>query len=337
MKVTIKDVAKAAQVSVATASMAINNRPGIKKETRDKVVSVAKELHYYPDYSARSLVTRDSNSLGLIIPEIQNPFYSAIVDYMTQLAEERGYQMLLAISNNSSQQEKAYIEMFLSKRVKGIIIVPMIANNPDIGHIDMIRNSGVPLVFCTENYGDCKEATVMCDFVKGEYDITKYLIEKGLKVFSFVSTKMNVKFAKLRYEGFLAAIQEAGLTVDQDRIFLLDHPRYPEAYQITDQIIQNLPEAIVCINDIMTIAILKRLYERGIKIPADVSLAGFDDMMFSELVQKPLTTVRHPLDKICKMSMDLLEEQMKNGSLTEEKQGKVYLIEPQLVIRETTI
>jgi LacI family transcriptional regulator len=157
MKVTIKDVAKAAQVSVATASMAINNRPGIKKETRDKVVSVAKELHYYPDYSARSLVTRDSNSLGLIIPEIQNPFYSAIVDYMTQLAEERGYQMLLAISNNSSQQEKAYIEMFLSKSVKGIINLPMIANNPEIGHIDMIRNSGVPLVFCTENYGNAKK------------------------------------------------------------------------------------------------------------------------------------------------------------------------------------
>ena len=338
MKVTIKDVAKAANVSVATASMALNNKKGVNEMTKQKVIDVAKELYYIPDHSARSLVTKDSNCIGLIIPEIQNPFYSTIVDIITRIAEENGYMLLLGISNSKSQHEEEYIKLFLSRRVLGIIIVPMLCESPNIDHLNIIRSANIPLVFCTESYGKCDEPTVMCDFEYGEYEMTKYLVKRGLRDFCFVSTRFQAQFALLRLKGYKKALDEAGIPLDESKMFFLDQPRYANAYGITDKIIKLKPQAIICINDIMTIGILKRLVENGIEVPNDVSLAGFDDMMFSELVQKPLTTVRQPLEDICAMAMRILEEKINAGNDQNEiEKGKVYYLKPQLVIRDTTI
>jgi LacI family transcriptional regulator len=281
---------------------------------------------------------RDSSCIGLIIPEIQNPFYSAVVDIITRIAEENGYMLLLGISNNKSIQEEEYVKLFLSRRVLGIIIVPMLRDNANISHLDMVRSANIPLVFCTENYGDCEEPTVLCDFEAGQYEMTKYLIKKGLRDFCFVSTKLQVKFALLRFKGFERALSEAGIPLDESKIFLLDQPRYGDAYVITDEILKCRPEAIVCINDIMTIGIMKRLAERNVDVPNDISLAGFDDMMFSQLVQKPLTTVKQPLEEICGMAMQILEKKIRvKSEQSEIERGKVYYIKPELVIRGTTV
>lgn len=338
MKLTIKDVARAAKVSVATASMALNNREGVNEKTRSKVLDIAREMNYVPDHSARSLVMQSSNVIGLMIPEIQNPFYSAIVDILTRIAEDRGYTLLLGISNSSSRQEAEYVRMFLSRRVCGVIMVPMLFNHPDISHLEMLRAAEVPLVFCTENYALCDEPLVMCDFASGQYAITKYLLDKGLTDFWFVSTDMDVQFARFRYEGYCRALREAGLEVNKKRVMLLQSPRYQQAYEATDRIVDDLPQAVLCINDIMSMAIMKRMMERGLHIPQDVSLAGFDDVMFSELVSPPLTTVRQPLKAICEKTMEILEEKLRAGAgQASVERGRTYLIQPELVIRGTTI
>jgi LacI family transcriptional regulator len=338
MKPTIKDVARTAKVSVATASMALNHREGVSEKTRAKVLGIAQEMNYVPDHSAGSLVMQSSNAIGLMIPEIQNPFYSAIVDILTRIAEDKGYTLLLGISNSSSRQEAEYVRMFLSRRVCGVIVVPMLADHPDISHLQMLRAADVPLVFCTENYDGCDEPAVMCDFASGQYAITKYLLDKGLRDFWFVSTNLDVQFARFRYEGYCRALREAGLEVDKRRVMLLQAPRYREAYEATDQIIDDLPQAVLCINDIMTMAIMKRMNERGLRIPGDVSVAGFDDVMFSQLVSPPLTTVRQPLEAICEKTMGILEEKLRAGAdQAQVERGRAYLIQPELVIRETTI
>lgn len=338
MKVTIKDVAKAAHVSVATASMALNDKKGVNEITKQKVLEKARELYYVPDHSARSLVTKDSSCIGLIIPEIQNPFYSAVVDIITRIAEENGYMLLLGISNSKSRQEAEYVKLFLSRRVLGVIIVPMLREAPNIEHLNMIRSANVPLVFCTENYGDCDEPTVLCDFELGQYEMTKYLISKNLTDLCFVSTSMQVKFAILRFKGYKKALEEAGIPLDETKLFLLDQPRYSAAYEITDEIIKCHPQAIVCINDIMTIGILKRLAEKNIRVPDEISLVGFDDMMFSQLVQKPLTTVKQPLDEICGKAMAILQKKIHAGNeQADVERGKTYYIKPEIIIRDTTI
>lgn len=337
MKLTIKDVARAAGVSVATASMALNDRDGVRETTKAKVRRVAREMNYVPDYSARSLVMQDSNCIGLMIPEIQNPFYSAIVDHITRIIEERGFTLILGITNSNSRQEEEYVRMFLSRRVQGVIVVPMLADHPETGHLDLLRAADVPIVFCTERYDDCNEPLVMCDFASGQYDATKYLIDKGLKDFWFVSTSMDTQFAHLRYEGFAWAMKEANIDINPDRVMLLETPRYDKAYAATDRIIDDLPEAVICINDIMAMAIMKRMAERGLNIPNDISVVGFDDIMFSELVSPPLTTVRQPVQEICEKTVEILEAKLnaeKNQS--EVEKGNVYLIPPELVVRKTT-
>lgn len=338
MKPTIRDVAKAAGVSVATASMALNDRDGVSEATKAKVLQVSKELNYVPDYSARSLVMQDSNCIGLLIPEIQNPFYSAIVDIITRIAEDRGFNVLLGITNSSSRQEEEYVRMFLSRRVRGVIVVPMLADHPEIKHLELLRAADIPIVFCTERYDRCDEPLVMCDFASGQYEVTKYLIDKGLSDFWFVSTAMDVQFARLRYEGFDRAMKEANIPIDPERVMLLDVPRYKQAYEATDRIIEDLPEAVICINDIMTMAIMKRMAERGLSIPEDISVVGFDDIMFSELVSPPLTTVRQPIQEICEKTMQILEAKFNaGGEQAKVEQGSIYLVQPELIVRKTTI
>lgn len=338
MKRTIKDVARAAGVSVATASMALNDRDGVSESTKAKVRRVAREMNYVPDYSARSLVMQDSNCIGLMIPEIQNPFYSAIVDIITRIVEEKGFTLILGITNSNSRQEEEYVRMFLSRRVQGVIVVPMLAGHPEIKHLDLLRAADIPIVFCTERYDDCDEPLVMCDFASGQYAATKFLIDKGLRDFWFVSTSMDVMFARLRYEGFARAMNEAKIPIDPNRVMLLETPRYNQAYEATDRIIDDLPEAVICINDIMTMAIMKRLEERGLNIPQDISVVGFDDIMFSELVSPPLTTVRQPIQEICEKTVEILEAKLNAGADQKKvEQGNVYLIQPELVVRKTAI
>lgn len=338
VRITIKDVARAASVSVATASMALNGKKGISDATRDRVMQVAKSLNYVPDYSARALVMGDSNCIGLMIPEIQNPFYCAIVDIVTRMAETKGYTLLLGITNNSTKQEREYIKLFLSRRVVGVIIVPVLSNAPTTSHLEMLRLSDVPMVFCTDRYEGCNEPAVMCDFELGEYEMTNYLIDKGLRNFCFLSTNIRANFSLLRQKGFDRALTEHDIPLNKDNVFLLDHPNYWAAYEITDRISSRNPEAIISINDIMTMAVVKRLMELGVDVPGDVSVAGFDDTMFSELVAKPLTTVRQPLESICQQSMDILEERISQGATRRNDQsGQVYYMKPSLVIRSTTI
>ena len=337
-KSTIKDVAKVAGVSVATVSMALNNRAGVNAETRMRVLRVARSMNYVPSYSAQSLVTQESNCVGLLIPEIQNPFYDAIVDIMSHLAEKHGFTLLLGITNNSVEQEEKYIRFFLSHRVQGVIAIPVLNKAGSGRTLDVLRAANVPIVFCTERYCDSTEPVVMCDFVQGQYEITKYLIDRGLRDFWYVTVDTQAQYATLRYEGYVRALREAGLPVRPEREMRVEVPKYEHVYRQVERFLEDRPEAIICINDIMTMAIIKRLHEKGLRIPEDISVVGFDDIMFSSLVYPPLTTVHQPIEEICERTiallLDLIAEKPVAGDAPE---GGVHLIAPHLVIRETTI
>ncbi len=338
MRVTIRDVAKASDVSVATASMALNNRSGVREATRERVRRTAREMNYIPNHSARSLVMQDSNSLGLIIPEIKNPFFSAIVDILTRIAEEKGFTLILGITNSNAAQEAEYVRMFLSRRVRGVIVVPMLVNRPDIRHLELLRAMDVPVVFCTEIYNGCEEPLAVCDFELGQYEATKYLLDRGLRRFWFISTDLDVQFARLRYEGYCRALREAGVEVDKQRVLLVKGPHFKLVYDKSDRIVEDLSEGILCINDIMALAVMKRMAERGVRIPEDVSVVGFDNIMFSDLVSPPLTTVHHPLEEICQKTMEILERKIAAGDKQAEVDvGQTYRLRARLIVRGTTI
>ena len=338
MRTTIKDIAAACNVSVATVSMALNGRKGVNPETQLRVIHMAQAMNYAPNYSARSLVKQKSDCIGLIIPEITNPFYSTMVDAFTHIAEESDLRLVLGISNNSRAREAECVQTFLSQQVQGVILVPMLVDRPDVRHLDMLRKVNIPIVFCTDRYEGCAEPLVMCDFARGQYEITKHLIDKGVRSFWFVSTNMHANFATLRREGYLKALREAGIPDSASRELMLEEPKYEAAYKAADRIIDDLPGAVVCINDIMTMAIMKRLNERGVRIPQDVSVVGFDDVLYANLVTPPLTTVRQPLPEICRKAMQLMEQKLHAGEAQSEvARGQAYLIPPELIVRESSL
>ena len=336
-KSTIRDVAREAGVSVATVSMALNGRVGVSEQTRGRVLEIARRMDYVPSYSAQSLVTQESNCVGLLIPETQNPFYGEILDTMSRLAEENGLTLLLGITNNSPEQEEKYIRFFLSRRAQGVIVIPVLNRHGNGRNLDLLRAAGVPIVFCTERYNDSREHAVLCDFEQGEYEITRHLVSRGLRDFWYVSVNTQAQYAQLRYAGYVRALREAGIRVRPERELHLDIPSYEQAYSLAGRFLEEPAEAIICINDIMTMAIIKRLREGGLHIPEDVSVAGFDDIMFSSLFYPPLTTVHQPITAICEKTVELLLDAVANGAEPDAGGGGMHLIPPHLVVRETTI
>ncbi len=332
MRVTLKDVAKASNLSVAATSMALNGRPGISEETRKKVISIAKRLEYTPNPLAQSLVNQKSKEIGLVVPEITNPFFASIVDIINKMTENMGYTMILGISNDKSKREKEYIEMFVSRRTQGVIIVPSIQKNPDFTHIETLRNLEIPFVFCTDTYPGCTETCVLCDFRKGEYELVRYLLQKGMRRIVLMTADFDFNFAKLRLEGYKQAFAEAGLRIDHDMIVNIEYPNFEAAYAATDRVLEKKPDAICCINDIMAIGVMKRLREREVKVPGEIAVAGFDDTMFSALAQTPITTVRQPMEEICRTAIENLENKIQK---TDEK-DYTYFIPAELIVRDTT-
>ena len=333
MRVTIKDVAQKANLSIAATSMALNGKNGISEKTRTRVLMIAKDMGYTPNPSAQCLAKKASMEIGLVVPDITNPFYGDIVDKISKMSEELGYTVILGITNESSKREGEYINMFISRRAQGVIIAPAIQKNPDYSHIDELRQYGIPFVFCTDTYPGCTETCVMSDFRQGEYELVRHLLKKGMRRIALVTLDYDFNFAKQRLEGYKQAFSEARMRIDNDLIVnTVTHPNFYGAYEIADYVLEREPDAICCINDIMAIGIMKRLKERGIKVPRDILVAGFDNMLFAEIAQTPITTVSQPLDKICKIVLDSLI----NKITKVDEKDYIYLLPTELILRDTT-
>jgi len=333
MKITIKDVAKLANVSVGTASMAVNGKKGVNEETRQKVLDAVEKLDYRPNHYARSLITNKSGTIGLIVTDITNPFFGLIVSFIQKQLEKEGYNMLLGISNDKLSNEKKYVEYFLNRNVEGLIIVPSHEKESDLSHLYKLKRLGIPFVFITTAYNGIQADCIMTDLAKGSYELTKYLIKNGNKKIFFISGYKDLLLSSLRIDGYKRAYKESGLDCSEDWIFE-SYPDYQKGYDTTNRIIQNsIPDAIITVNDIVAMGVLKCLTENGIKVPDRVSVAGYDDLLYSSMVGTPLTTIRQPIEDICTNSIKILKERI-NGEKYIER--RIYL-EPELIIRESTI
>ncbi len=333
MKATIKDIAKKAEVSTGTVSMALNNKQGINEDTKKRILEIARMLNYTPNLSARSLVTKNSYCIGLTVPLVINPFFAAVVDRINIEAEKAGYSVLLGITNNNMKREKEYIDLFLGRNAQGVIVVPSIVENPDTSHLLKLKQARIPIVFCTDIYAGYNETCVMTDLEKGEYDIVKYLISCGMKRIAFLSSSLSYLFVRLRYLGFKRAMDEAEIPINNSLMFAVKEFSFDAAYGVTDDIINQRPDVIVVINDIMAMGVMKRMQERGVRVPEDISVVGYDDMMFSSLAQTPISTVAQPIGPICKKTIDILIDKI-NGCETD---NRIIYLNTELKIRESVL
>ena len=334
MQITIKDVARMAKVSVATASMAINGKDGVNEKTRLKVLDAAQKLDYHPNHFAKSLIANRSLAIGLIVTDITNPYFGAIVKNIQKEVENIGYDLLLGISNDKLENEKKSTEYFLSRNVEGLIIVPAHVHEKEIelSHLYNLKRLGIPFVFITTYYKGIPGDFVMTDLEKGSYELTKYLIKNGNKKIYFISGYKELLLSSLRIKGYKKAYEEFNLAYSDEWI-IESYPDFINGYNVTKKIIEkDIPEAIITVNDLLAIGALKCLKDNGIKVPDEVSVAGYDDLLFAAIAETPLTTVRQPIEDICKNSVRILMERINQQNSLENR----MFLEPELVIRKST-
>jgi len=332
--VTLKEVALRAGVSEGTASLALNRRPGVKEETRQRVLTAAREMGYSPNRIARSLAMRKTHTLGLVVTDIENPFFGSVTRFVDEYVREAGYSLILSVSNDDSQLENAILHNFISNRVEGVVIVPTLTFRRDFQPFKALQSHRIPFVFATAYYPGFAADCVMTDLEEGSYKLTRYLIEMGHRNILLLATEdVQMGQSALRIAGYQKAFSEIGVKPAPEAVVRCKHPDFYNGYSKTREILKNgHPDAITAINDVLALGSRKAVQEDGLSIPEDISVAGYDDVIFSSLSQSPLTTVRQAIPRICKESVNLLLDRIHGdrGPL------RTVRIGPELMVREST-
>ncbi|HBE77049.1 MAG TPA: LacI family transcriptional regulator [Firmicutes bacterium] len=333
MATTISDIAKCANVSKATVSRVINNKSeGVGEETKQKILNIIKEMNYQPSLIARGLVTKRIQSIGLIIPDIANPFFPQLARGAEDAALKRGYNLFLCNSDNSLEKEKNYINAFIKKSVDGVILTSSMSRSNI--QCQMLKDSNIPFTLLDRYIeGMEQEAGVFLDNEEGAYRATSYLLKNGHVRIVFISGPFSVTTAWQRFQGFQKAHFDRGVPIDYQLIregeYHLESGRKFVEQLLTD----NIPfSAVFAGNDMIAIGALKALKKQHIKVPASVEIIGFDNIDLSALIEPALSTVAQPTYDMgalgAEMLIDLIEGQ-------ELQQNNIYL-KPELIFRETT-
>ncbi len=306
-KITIKDVAAMAGVSVGTVSMTLNNSPKISEATKKNVMEIVEKLGYRRDPYARSFSLSSSRSIGFIAPGFVNPFFGEVAEALQATVEEKNNSLMFGISNDSAKQEAKLIDQFLDRGVDGLIIIPAEDVHPDLTQIKRLLSESFPMVFLTSYYKELPYHTVMADLASGSYELTRSFISAGLKNIIIITGSPDLIPFSERIYGFRRAFDEVGLPFDESRVIISDGMSYEGGYAAIDRIFdERKPDGILAINDMMAMGVIGRLKSKGIRIPEDVSVAGFDDISIASIQETPLTTVAQPIRPMCMAAVEKL-------------------------------
>jgi len=332
--VTIKDVAKKAGVSIAAVSYALNNKSGVNEETKKNIKRVAEEMGYVPNSLAQGLLSKKTNFIGLIVPDIANVYTANFITYLNQYAYENNFFLLLGNTSGDIEEEKKIVDKFIGKNVDALIIVPHNYRNEGF-YLDLIksaRKKKVPFLFANMSFPGIKSSFVVPDFEEGQYKITKFLLDSGLKEFVFMGGPKNHYYSEIKYQGFLRALNEANITyLDENYVECGRNYTFDDGYKMIKEYVKNspLPEAFIAVSDLMALGIVQGLNECGINVPEDVSVTGFDDIEVPTVKSINLTTVRVPLKNMAKLCIDILKEGAGGNVL------KQFVLQPEVVVGES--
>jgi DNA-binding LacI/PurR family transcriptional regulator len=294
--VRLKDIAKLAGVSVMTVSKALRDEPDVSAATKARIKALAQQMGYVPDSSAQGLRTKTTKLFGLVIPATTNPIYARIVFAIEEHAYELGYDVLLAQTLNKAEREDVCLRRLLSRRVDGLFITPVYRFEAEARIYQEIVARKIPTVLLGPPAPFCKNFVSMeIEEVVASFSITKHLIQLGHKKIAYLTGPPAAPWAHERFEGYRRALREAGLEADDKLVFaagstLEDGTK--AALQMLDEGCQFT--AVQAVSDLVAIGCAETLLQQGLKIPGDISLAGYGNILAAEFYRVPLTTVSQP-------------------------------------------
>lgn len=308
--IRLKDVARAAGVSIMTVSKALRDKPDISVETRERVRLLAQQLGYVPDAAARGLRSRHTRLLGLVIPATTDPVFARVMLAIEERAFELGYDVVLAHSQGKVEREETVLRRLLARRVDGLLVSPVYRLDQRAGVYDEIRRRGVPCVVLGHRGPFCGGfPNVETDDLNASVQMTRHLLELGHRRIAYFAGPLVSPWAQERLEGYRRAHRESGLSID-DRLIFRAGGTIEEGAAAALQWIEERTgaTAIQAANDLVAIGAADTLLNQGLRVPADVSIGGHGNLLAAEYFRVPLTTVRQPKLRLGIAAMELMQQ-----------------------------
>ncbi len=326
---SIKDIARMARVSHPTVSRALQNSPLVNAETAAKIRKIAEAAGYRASAVARGLVTRRTRTIGLVVTTVDDPFAGEVTCGIEQAANDHGYAVFLANSNADPERERKVVQAFAERRVDGIIVT---SSRVGAEYLPMLAELNVPMVLVNDQYPGAFVHSVMIANQAGSRAAAEHLIGLGHRRIAYVGDRSGYQSDAERLEGYKQALSEAGIEFAAE--LAVEGDGRPEAaIEATDGLLAlaNPPTAICCYNDMTALGAMRAIRARGLRVPQDVSVTGFDDLFFAAYLEPPLTTVRQPMQRMGQMAMENLLKLMSG----EESVAQVK-VEAELIVRGST-
>jgi LacI family transcriptional regulator len=294
--IRLKDIAQIAGVSVMTVSKALRDAPDVSAATKARIKALAQQMGYVPDSSAQGLRTKTTKLFGLVIPATTNPVFARIVLAIEERAHELGYDILLAHTHNKPEREESCLRRLLSRRVDGLFITPVYRFEAGARIYQEIAARKVPTVLLGPPAPFCKNfVSVETDELAASYNAAKYLLNLGHRRIAYFTGPPTAPWAHDRFEGYRRALRETGLDVDDKLVFAAGstiEDGTKAALQMLNEGVH--PTAIQAVSDLVAIGCAETLLAQGLRIPQDISMVGFGNVLTAEFYRVPLTTVRQP-------------------------------------------
>jgi DNA-binding LacI/PurR family transcriptional regulator len=308
--IRLKDIAGRAGVSVVTVSKALRDAPDVSGNTKARIKLLAQQMGYLPNSIAQGLRTRTTRLFGLVISSMTNPIYSRVVLALEERASKLGYDILLAHTLNIPEREEACIRRFLSRRVDGLFICPVYRMAAESYIYQELVARRIPTVLLGHTAPFCNQfVNVETDDLLASYAATQHLLKLGHKRIAFFAGPAATPWTQERFEGYRRALREAGIDVDDKLVFQAGRT-IEEGAKAAMQMIDESSDAtaVQAINDIVAVGCAETLLDRGFKIPQDVSVAGFGNILLGAHFRVPLTTTRQPKFRLGSAAMDLMQQ-----------------------------
>lgn len=332
--ITLKDVAIEAEVSLATASRVLSNRGYASEKSKKRVIAAANKIGYTTNRLARNLKLKYSNTIGLMITDIINPFYSYLTDGVLDYSKKHNYHIIICVTDEDPRQEREYLKVLMEERAAGIIAVPTGHNRK---YWREAIKLGMKLVFVDrEVSGISKTDILLVDNIKGAYDATSYLIGLGHKRIGIINGPTLTTTGAGRLQGYCQALKEANIPIDEELIEIVTFKK-SSGIAAAERLISlsTPPTAIFAANNALGEAVVSVIRSLGLKIQKDISLIIFDDVPWTSLIYPRMTVVSQPTHNLGYLGLEMLDRQLKDSNKREKRVNQKTILMPKLIIRES--
>jgi DNA-binding LacI/PurR family transcriptional regulator len=332
-QVSIKDIARMLNISIATVSRALHDRYGVNPETKRKVLELAEKLNYRPSSHAIGLLTKRTHTIGLVVPEIDNQFFSEIINGLESVAYQQGYNVMIFQSQNIYEREVKIIDQLIGARVDGVAI-SIGSTTQDFRHLNMLKELDIPLAMFDRVHDSVFGHKIVNDNFDGGYKAGEFLIKSGHQRLAHIAGPDTLKLSRLRLQGFKAALRDAQVELRPEYLVYTTF-RLEDSYQTALDLLRlpEPPDAIFAVSDYVALGVLKAARELNLQIPRDLALIGFSNLSVGPLLEPPLTTISQQSFEMGQETARILLENIESPVKDYKPQTRIF--KPELVVRNS--